>query len=469
MEKAFGVELNEYEHPEGSYRGRIGAINMPDEYSSIISGVFGLDDRPAAQPHIRYHLPKGTFGARATSLSFNPNQVGALYGFPTNVDVSSQTIGIIELGGGYRPADIRHYFNRLGIASPTVKAILVDHARNRPTTPDSADGEVMLDIEVAGAVAPGDGSRSTSRPTPIAASSTLSTAIHDKLNKPSVISISWGGPESTWTAQAMQPFDQASRRPRCWASPSAWLPATTARATESPTARPTSTSRPRLPTCWPAAAPACAAGTATSLGDGLERRRDGGATGGGVSDVFAEPAYQTGAFSGNVRGVPDVAGDADPETGYNVLVDGHSMVIGGTSAVAPLWAGLVALMNQKLGPPSRLPQPAPLPPLAQRDARHHAGQQRQLPRRTRMGSHHRQEHPDGGATYHRTVRGSSRTSRNNLHTSKNGHCGLTMFPKAQKGHAVRHGLSAWPSVEEKCVLRHRPSISPDVSSLKEPD
>jgi kumamolisin len=44
--------------------------------------------------------------------------------------------------------------------------------------------------------------------------------------------------------------------------------------------------------------------------------------------------------------VPDVAADADPETGYSVFVDGSATVIGGTSAVAPLWAGLVALINQ---------------------------------------------------------------------------------------------------------------------------
>ena len=51
------------------------------------------------------------------------------------------------------------------------------------------------------------------------------------------------------------------------------------------------------------------------------------------------------------RGVPDVSGDADPNTGYNILVDGKAMPIGGTSAVAPLWAGLVTLLNQKLGKP----------------------------------------------------------------------------------------------------------------------
>jgi kumamolisin len=74
----------------------------------------------------------------------------------------------------------------------------------------------------------------------------------------------------------------------------------------------------------------------------------GGATGGGFSTVFARPAYQSVFGSQTSRGVPDVAGDADPESGYNILVDGQQMVIGGTSAVAPLWAGLVVLLNQKL-------------------------------------------------------------------------------------------------------------------------
>jgi kumamolisin len=83
------------------------------------------------------------------------------------------------------------------------------------------------------------------------------------------------------------------------------------------------------------------------------------ATGGGVSDFFTLPTWQANVGvppSANPdhhvgRGVPDVAGDADPQTGYNVYVDGQSLVFGGTSAVAPLWAGLIALMNQQRGQP----------------------------------------------------------------------------------------------------------------------
>jgi kumamolisin len=81
------------------------------------------------------------------------------------------------------------------------------------------------------------------------------------------------------------------------------------------------------------------------------------ATGGGISDVFDLPAYQqTSHVPPSVndkthigRGVPDVAAVADPVTGYAVRVDGANLVIGGTSAVAPLMAGLIALINQKRG------------------------------------------------------------------------------------------------------------------------
>ena len=86
----------------------------------------------------------------------------------------------------------------------------------------------------------------------------------------------------------------------------------------------------------------------------------GGAGGGGVSTVFPVPSFQTGLSATNTsggaailanRGVPDVSGDADPETGYAVRIDGTDTVIGGTSAVAPLWAGLIARINAAKGAP----------------------------------------------------------------------------------------------------------------------
>lgn len=84
----------------------------------------------------------------------------------------------------------------------------------------------------------------------------------------------------------------------------------------------------------------------------------GGATGGGYSNVFQRPQWQAAVVTQAMRGVPDTAGDADPDTGYNILVDGETLQIGGTSAVAPLWAGLIALCNQKLGTRLGLLNPA---------------------------------------------------------------------------------------------------------------
>jgi kumamolisin len=106
------------------------------------------------------------------------------------------------------------------------------------------------------------------------------------------------------------------------------------------------------------ASPAGAITTETVWNDGT----DGGATGGGVSDSFALPSWQSAAGvpqkGGKAgRGVPDVAGNADPRTGYQVLVDGSRLVIGGTSAVAPLWAALVCRLAEALGRPLGLLQP----------------------------------------------------------------------------------------------------------------
>jgi kumamolisin len=95
-----------------------------------------------------------------------------------------------------------------------------------------------------------------------------------------------------------------------------------------------------------------------------ELANNSGATGGGVSNVFPLPTWQASAgvpkptVSTGGRGVPDVAGDADPASGYVVRVDGKNMVIGGTSAVSPLWAGLIALANQQNGKSAGFIQPA---------------------------------------------------------------------------------------------------------------
>ena len=105
------------------------------------------------------------------------------------------------------------------------------------------------------------------------------------------------------------------------------------------------------------------------------------------------------------RGVPDVAGDADPGTGYNVVVDGQQSVIGGTSAVAPLWAGLFALINQSLGANVGYVNPLLYSGKSRSHiSRHHCRKQWQLLRRPRLGRLHRPRQPKRRRTPHRVAR-----------------------------------------------------------------
>jgi kumamolisin len=136
--------------------------------------------------------------------------VASLYNYPAGTG-QGECIGIVELGGGYRPADLTTYFAGLGVPLPKVSAVSVDHGKNQPTgDANGPDGEVMLDIEVAGAIAPAAQIAVYFAPnTDQGFLDAVTTAIHDTTNKPSVISISWGGPESSWTQQSLTAFDQA--------------------------------------------------------------------------------------------------------------------------------------------------------------------------------------------------------------------------------------------------------------------
>ena len=175
-------------------------------------------------------------------------------------------------------------------------------------------------------------------------------AVHDQLLKPGVISISWGGPESSWTAQLMQNFADVAQE--------AALLGITVIAASGDQGSSDGVDDGQNHVNFPASCPYVLATGGTRLlsvqgeitsetvwNDGAQ----GGASGGGYSVAFSRPSYQANIAGQQGRGVPDVSGDADPETGYNVLVDGQQEVVGGTSAVAPLWAGLLTLFNQKLG------------------------------------------------------------------------------------------------------------------------
>ena len=350
MEKAFSVELTEFDHPDGSYRGHPGLIQMPEDCAACVAGVFGLDDRPTARPHFRYRTENGAFGTRTSRVAYTPNQVAKLYDFPQDANGHGQRIGVIELSGGYRMADVREYFHSLGLPAPCVKSVSVNQAANRPSSAHSADGQVMLDIELAGAIA-----QDTTIIVYFAPNNArgfqdaLSTAVHDQLNQPSVLCISWGNSEDCWTQQSMETFDQVAQE--------AGLLGITVIAACGDNGSSDGMMDGRNHVSFPASCPHVLAigGTRLVATNGAIESETvwnegqlGGATGGGFSAQFARPQWQANAVQEPRRGVPDVAGNADPETGYRILVDGREEVVGGTSSATPLWAGLIVLLNQKL-------------------------------------------------------------------------------------------------------------------------
>ena len=358
MQQAFGVQLQQVEHDGRHYRIHQQAVTMPQECASMVDAVLGLDTRPQAQSHLR--KLKDLRPAAAGAQSYLPRQVAEFYSFPTDVNGSGETIGILELGGGFKTADIQQYFQNQNITPPQVVAVSVDGGKNAPTNPNGADSEVMLDIEVAASVAPAAKIAVYFTPnTDQGFIDALTTAVHDTTNHPSVISISWGGPESSWTQQAMTALDDA-----CQSAAALGVSITVACGDSGST---DGVSDGANHVDFPASSPhvlACGGTQITVSGNKLtnevvwnDEAQSGGATGGGVSTVFALPTWQQNANvpgatnGGSGRGLPDVAGDAAPATGYSIEVDGQTEVVGGTSAVAPLWAGLIALLNQKLGKP----------------------------------------------------------------------------------------------------------------------
>jgi len=348
LQSAFGVKLGSYRLKDG--RGPFISCQVAPALPPQALAILGLDRRPVARPQFR--RPRAT-----PAQTYTPLQVGALYQYPAGTDGSGQGIAIIELGGGFSTADLATYFTGLGIApAPSVTAVSVAGGANTPG--GDADGEVMLDIEIIGALAPRAAIAVYFAPnTDQGFYEAISQAAHDGARHNSVMSISWGGPEDGWTASARTAMESALED-------AATLGVTvTVACGDNGSSDGEAGSTPHVD--FPASSPyalACGGTRLSSSGTSItaevvwnESASGEGATGGGVSVEFALPAWQQaagvpkapGGQSG--RGVPDVAGNADPETGYEVRVDGQAQVIGGTSAVAPLWAALIARCNQKLG------------------------------------------------------------------------------------------------------------------------
>jgi len=334
--------------PMSKVTTRIASIQpMPEDDPSMFDEV-KLDTDSEIKINAAVPTPK-------TFTYFTARQIAQIYGL-TATPTNRVGIAIIELGGGYNPADLANYWNYIGLTTvkPNVISISVDGAQNTPGS--SADFEVVLDIEIIGGICPNSNIYVYFAPnTDAGFYDAINAAITSTTNPASIVSISWGAPENNWAPSTLQSFNSLFQtaalagKTVCVASGdnSSSDGETTGNHVDFPAASP-----------WVLACggthlvcPDLNYGSNTTLesvwGSG---NATGAGAGGGFSTVFPRPPYQTNAtasYSTPGRAVPDVSGDADPSTGWVVYLDGSYYLIGGTSAVAPLWAGLLGSINFK--------------------------------------------------------------------------------------------------------------------------
>jgi kumamolisin len=369
LSDAFGVTLFDYDDPQlGQFHARTGTVSLPTEIANDVTGVFGFSN----QQHLRRsrqvafadaaHAP-----SQAKRPWFIPTDLASIYNFPAN-DASGECIGLLEFGGGVEDDNVATYFAKIGAPAPSVTVIPLDGvSTNAAADPDST-GEVMLDVDVAGALAPGATLAvyfSTFDEKGLV--DALSAVIADTTNKPSVVSISWGWDENqpfqtdiTWSPAAIDHVNQSFLA-------AAQLGITVCVSTGDDGSE-AQMKDGRAHVNFPASSPYVLAVGGTTL---TVRQTAGGAplvhetvwndgpgsgTGGGVSDYTAVPTWQNGIVPVSInpghfagRAIPDVAANADPKTGYLTMSGGQFGIVGGTSAAAPLWASLIARINKALG------------------------------------------------------------------------------------------------------------------------
>jgi kumamolisin len=378
VERAFGVTLAVYEHELGSYRSHAGPVHVPAELEGLVEAVLGLDERPVVRRH--------SIGpALRHQGSASPLEVAQAYKFPKDAAGRGQSIAIVELGGGFFPADMKNYFARLGIPAPKLRVRELEGQKNAPadaaairrfweSLPGSASPgggfsageleqigwsiETTMDIQLAAALAPG--ARITVYFAPITVQGKFH-AVRAVLNEakapPAILSLSWGAHEDSFNASSVSAMERLLRMAVlcgitvCCSSgddgdgtagngtPQVSYPASSLHVLACGGTHLVLSVDPKPETVWK---------------EEFAGRHM--ASTGGASSLFPLPNWQVSAkvrdkAGRDGRGVPDVAAKADVAEGYGILVAGLDIAMGGTSAAAPLWAALAARLNEKLGTP----------------------------------------------------------------------------------------------------------------------
>jgi kumamolisin len=307
--------------------------------------------RVKCRPYFKL-LPPGALAAAPWSI---PDLCKA-YSWPANL-AGGGVIAIVELGGGWVQSDITAFFQSIGQPTPQITDVSVDATKNSPNqsvgSSDDPDYEVALDIEIAAAAYyAATGAAAVIR---MYWSQDIGTAVQRAAQDGcDVCSISWGADEATWGSSAVEQMESIAL-----AATSAGMVVFAASGDNDSSDGGSTPANVDAPASCPHVV-GCGGTNKTATTETVWNdnpgQTNGEGTGGGYSTVFPVQAFQIGAppapansTYGKGRMVPDVSADADPTTGYEVYVHGSTNVVGGTSAVAPLYAGLFAAFGRKLG------------------------------------------------------------------------------------------------------------------------
>ena len=338
-------------------------LQVPEELDGIVQGVFGIDNRKETrmQMHAIPVPPRTNPNDPNPPKSYTVDEVADEYGFPAATGQGrGQVIAILSLGGRLDREGFAQYCGNLNIEIPQVVEVSVDGTPPQLGEQLDEDAEVALDVHVIATLVP-----SASIVSYIVGNTSrgfidgLAQAIYNESLPASVIAISYGAPEETWTGQAISAIEDllkdaaALKITVCCASGDLG----------------SSDGVPdgEFHVDFPASSPHVLSCGGTTLTPNPENQAQPTekvwsepetivGSGGGKSKIFAMPDWQENRQDPALknldgRGVPDVAGFADSRNGYTILVSEQMVRLGGTSAAAPLWAGLIARISENLGKP----------------------------------------------------------------------------------------------------------------------
>jgi kumamolisin len=350
----FGATVTAARFPTGEIGlMRTGNISVPQPLKDIVLGVFGLDTRPIGT---RGRADKGTAPkcAEKPDPPFPPD-IAKLYRFPESENkAEGQVIALMQFGGGYDSQHVEDYFHELHVNPPDdIIDVGIAGGANTPGSP--YDKEVTLDIEVAGSVAEEVTLVNYFAPhTERGWIEAIASAVHDVEREPFIMSISWGAPERgtsntlTWSETGMKAMHDQFFDAACIG-----MTVLAACGDDGSDCR-VGDWKAHVP--YPASDPLVIACGGTTIEDFTQPDQEIAweRGGGGISDFFVDvPKYQdenalpiSRNTLGKARGVPDIAGYADPGYGFWV---GCWIVLSGTSLVAPLYAAAFARLNARDG------------------------------------------------------------------------------------------------------------------------